>query len=227
MRSPLFLGLLLLAAVLASLAWLELSGTAPIAAVSGPDTPAGPAATTMPGAAADARRTDAMVAAILARPLFQPSRRPPSEPAGSAAAAPALPRLTGIIVTPNGHFAIFATAEADRSLVLAEGGRVGGFLVQSIAADRVVVVGGNGRRVLQPTFDQAPARPAAAGIPARLDAFPRRSPAPPAAAPSPRSTIPGLTGRPLGLPPQPNQAASSGLPAFPSVAAPANPDAAQ
>ncbi len=104
-------------------------------------------------------------ATILARPLFSPGRRPPAAAAAApGAAAPTLPRVAGIMVTPAGRRAIFAE-KGTKPLVLGEGGQVSGFTVQSIQAGQVTVRGPEGVRVLSPTFDPeapAPASPAGA-----------------------------------------------------------------
>jgi hypothetical protein len=128
---------------------------------------------------------------VLARPLFSPGRRPPTAAAAAAApgvAAPGLPRVAGVVVTPAGRRAIFAVKGA-KPLVLGEGGQVAGFTVQSIQAGQVTVRGPEGVRVLSPTFDPdapAPATPLGA------------------APPPPGLSIPGLPGfqlpaRPPGL----------------------------
>jgi hypothetical protein len=103
--------------------------------------------------------TDEWVAAILARPLFSPDRRPPSEAAVAAAGSQTsegLPRLTGVIVSPAGRSAIFAN-EGGRPLVVTEGGRVNAWMVRAIDIGTVQVSGPGGARDLHPSFESTPA----------------------------------------------------------------------
>jgi hypothetical protein len=90
---------------------------------------------------------------LLARPLFSPGRRPAAE---AASAGAELPRLAGIIITPAGRRAIFAAAGAGRPSVLAEGERIGGYVVRSIAPAQVVVSGPEGDRVIHPSLAKSP-----------------------------------------------------------------------
>jgi len=95
--------------------------------------------------------TQARVDAILARPLFQPNRRPPAS--GSVASGPAsLPRLSGVMVSGGGRSVIFAAGADGKPVVLAEGGRIGAYVVQSIGAGEAVVLGPEGPRTLRPSF---------------------------------------------------------------------------
>ena len=100
----------------------------------------------------------AALAAILARPLFAPDRRPA---AAGPAARETLPRLTGIIVDRQRRTAVFEAADGGRPLVLAEDGRIAGFVVRRIEPGEVMLDGPGGPRTLRPTFDPAPPRPAA------------------------------------------------------------------
>jgi hypothetical protein len=94
---------------------------------------------------------DATVAAILARPLFAPTRRPS---AAAASAAPGLPRLTGVIVTPLKRAVIFAAPDGNgRPTVVTEGERIAGFLVQSISAGEVTLAGPTGTHTLHVSYD--------------------------------------------------------------------------
>jgi hypothetical protein len=192
-------GLAVLALLLAATVSLEIAG------LSAPPSFGGSAlrvaGATSAGSAVPVPTTDrmpAMVAAILARPLFEPSRRPPTTAQASTdAATPTLPRLT-----------------------LVEGEKVGGYLIQSIGTDRVVVVSSDGSHVLHPTFDPKSAKPEP--VAASLQVLPAL------AAPSPppdnqgRIDLPGLHGRPLGLVSTPDDATQAAAVPFPSLAAPAD-----
>lgn len=121
----------------------------------------------VPGPAAPAGRPAELAASILARPLLSPGRRPP---AAARAATPAteLPRLTGIIISPDGSSAIFAGRP--RALVVPEGGRVGEYTVRQIAPGLVTLNGPVGLVALRPSFDAA--RPGRATVGQPLVAVP-------------------------------------------------------
>ncbi len=121
-------------------------------------------------------------AAILARPLFAPSRRPPAGPAAPGIALASLPRITGTMVTPAGRSVIFAVP-GGKPVVVGEGGHLGPYTIRRIAAGLVTVDGPGGTRTLGPAFDPNPHAPAATLTPAP----------------------PGFAGIP-GLPPQPRPA---------------------
>lgn len=100
------------------------------------------------------------IAAILARPLFNPDRRPAM--AARAEVSPEhredLPRLTGIIILPSGRQAIFAAnSEGARSIVATEGSQVGAWRVVAIRVEGVQVAGPDGERILRPSYANAPA----------------------------------------------------------------------
>lgn len=168
----------------------------PIPAAGLPSVPAGRLAPP------DSSQVARWAATILARPLFNPGRRPPTaaQAAAPGTVTPGLPRVAGIVVTPAGRRAIFAERGA-KPLVLGEGGQVAGFTVQSIQAGQVTVRGPEGVRVLSPTFD--PAAPAQAAPPAT-------------ASPPPGLSIPGLPG--FQLPPRP-----PGVGGIPGLGAPPPP----
>ena len=190
-------GLAALAIVLASVIWLELRAdfrnSAPMMlspAASLTVVPAGHA--TGPNPDQVARWT----ATSLARPLFAPGRRPPTQATAAAkpgTLAPDLPRIAGTMVTPAGRRAIFA-AKGDKPLVVGEGAQVGAFTVQSIKAGQVTLLGPEGVRVLSPTFDlEAPVPPTPVQVPQALQV-----PPPPGATPA-GIAVPGLPG--FQLPP--------------------------
>jgi hypothetical protein len=103
-------------------------------------------------------------AAVLARPLFNPDRRPLGQaPAASGGGDAGLPRLTGIMITPNGRSAIFAPAGGGKPAVVAEGGSLGPYVVQTISLGEVVLTGPDGSHSLNPTLDHM--NPAARSAP--------------------------------------------------------------
>lgn len=100
------------------------------------------------------------VATVLARPLFSPDRRPPSE--GSVAVGnhvpDHLPRLAGVMVGPFGRSAIFAI-DGSKPVALSEGGRVNAWTVRLIRAGEVEVDGPGGTRTVYPSFQSSPEAP--------------------------------------------------------------------
>jgi len=105
-----------------------------------------------PAAAAPGVQREAL-AAILARPLFSPGRRPAAGPTAAAAPPAALPRLTGTILHGSDRSVIFAPAGGGKPVVAHEGTEVGGYKVQAIQAGSVTVSGPDGVHVLRPAFD--------------------------------------------------------------------------
>lgn len=98
----------------------------------------------------------AQVAKVTGRPLFEPGRRP-SMDAPAAAAAPAVrsvPRVTGVLVSATDRSAIFDSPGAGGATVAREGGRVGEYTVQRIAAGQVTLMGPDGPLMLRPVFDK-------------------------------------------------------------------------
>jgi hypothetical protein len=95
--------------------------------------------------AAEAGRSQDWAAAILARPLFSPARRPFLDSARPARPAALPPRLAGVVVSPYGRRAIFAGTTADAKVVATgEGDRLGDYVVLDIAAEGVTVIGPDG-----------------------------------------------------------------------------------
>jgi hypothetical protein len=113
----------------------------------------------------------AEVARITGRPVFEPSRRPPMDGAVDAPApvVRTVLRVTGVIVSATDRSAIFASPGAAAATVAREGGRVGEYTVQTIAAGQVTLMGPDGPLLLRPVFDKnrplPPAPPAVAGLP--------------------------------------------------------------
>jgi hypothetical protein len=145
---------------------------------------------------------------------------PTTAQASTDAATPTLPRLAAIMVSPGRRAVIFQAPGGGKPLTLVEGEKVGGYLIQSIGTDRVVVVSSDGSHVLHPTFDPKSAKPEP--VAASLQVLPAL------AAPSPppdnqgRIDLPGLHGRPLGLVSTPDDATQAAAVPFPSLAAPAD-----
>lgn len=165
MVTPLLL--ILAAAVLGGTIALELGQRMPDSDVMVPATatrlpvPAAP----RPASAPDAGGAGGRAAAVLARPLFSPGRRPAAQAAaGPGPAAAALPRMTGVIVTPAGRRAIFTSGDG-KPVVVTEGGHIGAYDVQLIEAGRVTLSGPDGTRVVAPAFDPKPPAQAASAAP--------------------------------------------------------------
>lgn len=102
-------------------------------------------------AAEPPERQDVRLAAILARPLFSPDRRPAASGARSVSG---LPRLSGIVLSGSHKLAIFAGS--GKAIVAEEGARIGAYDVTAISDAGVTVVGPEGTTVLRPLFDPSP-----------------------------------------------------------------------
>ena len=109
---------------------------------------------------------------LLARPLFSQTRRPPNV-AGPVASAPSiaapLPRMTGILIDGPRRSAIFAApaTPGGKPVIVAEGGRIGPFTVQTIEPQQVIVIGPEGKRTVRTSFDptlQPPPMPQPVGL---------------------------------------------------------------
>lgn len=99
----------------------------------------------LPAPAARAAGTAEVLAAILARPLFTPGRRPPA----AAVRASGSPRLAGTIVGPGGvRVAILAWPGRDRPLALREGDSGAGLSVIAVSPGRVLAALARDRIVL-------------------------------------------------------------------------------
>jgi general secretion pathway protein N len=117
----------------------------------------------IPAAAADVG-TDAAVGqwadTILARPIFNPDRRPAAQADSSDAAEP-LPRLTAIIIVAGVSRAVFSALGA-KPILVGQGGAVGGYQLKEIKADSVSLLGPDGGITkLRPQF----LAPAATSVP--------------------------------------------------------------
>jgi len=94
------------------------------------------------------------VETVLARPLFSRPRRPPAALANLVAVALRLPRLTGVVVSPAGGFAIFGNVDGGKPIVVGKGGTVGEAIIETVAAGQVTLRGPAGVVVLHTSFDE-------------------------------------------------------------------------
>ncbi len=138
------------------------------------------------------------VDAILARPVFAASRRPPPRSSGSVAGPTALPRLTAVLVSGRGKTVIFSGGPNGKPVSLGEGGSIGAYVVQAIGVGQATIAGPDGVHVLRPMFDgttaSATAASPVAARPSILDLL--------------RQSTPSLGT--LGLPPPPGPAPAPG-----------------
>jgi hypothetical protein len=105
--------------------------------------------------------SEGWAATVLARPLFNQSRRPDAAPADPSAHANDSVRLAGVVTGPFGKRAIFSSKDT-KPVIAVEGSRIGDFVIRSIEPNHVVVEAENGLRTLKPSFTDAPATPPAA-----------------------------------------------------------------
>lgn len=102
----------------------------------------------------------ASFSAIVERPLFSPSRRPP--PGATTASGPLVAsryRLLGVVATGPKKRAFLA--DGARHVDIAEGDRLDGWTVKQIGADSVLLSSPEGEAVLQlkPAAAEPPAKP--------------------------------------------------------------------
>jgi len=150
--------LALIAAVASGVLFLEIRTSD----VAGPVAVVSRAATAVQAPAVSGDGGEAL-AAILARPLFNPARHALPGIANGAPSA-GLPRLSGIVIDASGRSAIFAAADQAKALVVREGGALGEWSVRSIDHEAVTLAGPTGIRVLHlgfATTGPEPSRPAA------------------------------------------------------------------
>jgi len=101
-------------------------------------------------------------AAVSERPLFSPSRRPPTAAATPAAASEiSALSLTGIIISGDERIALVASGEPATVSRLKEGQTLGGWTVRSIQQDRVVLERDATQQELKLTEKARPAPPGA------------------------------------------------------------------
>lgn len=116
--------------------------------------------------------------AIVERPLFSPTRRPPAAPA--LATQPAVrPRLDhlaliGVLISADGRVALLEQPRSPSILEAREGETVEGWTVESIAADSVMLRWQDSRHTL--TFEKETASPARRTPGARRPAVPGSTP---------------------------------------------------
>lgn len=91
----------------------------------------------------------------LARPLFDPRRRPSAAEATTIATSSPPPRLTAVLVSPQERLAIFAGVAGGQPLVVREGGAVGDHVVQSIRPGEAILLGPQGPHLLRPEFERS------------------------------------------------------------------------
>ena len=142
-------------------------------------------------------RVDDLLATILTRPLFSPTRQPAARPDQPAGRDLGDVRLTGIIIEAGHHLAIFAVPDA-KPMVRSEGEMINDWRLESIAPGEVVLSGPAGTTTLQPKIDASLAR--------RVVAPPRPTPSPPQVAAS---------GPPIAGPPKPRSAPAVQSPGTP------------
>lgn len=93
---------------------------------------------------------DAEAAAALARPLFNPRRRP--DIGGTQQAAERLPRLTGVLTALDERIALFEGPAGGKPQAVREGGTIAGHVVRSIRPGEAILAGPRGQHVLHPGF---------------------------------------------------------------------------
>ncbi|OYV32252.1 MAG: hypothetical protein B7Z80_27480 [Rhodospirillales bacterium 20-64-7] len=157
-----------------------------------------PPAPALPGASGAVETADVRgwLQTILARPLFNPNRRPA---AGAMDDGNDLPRLSAILIGHGKASAIFAVP-GQQPLVVQPGGLVAGSTVQRIDADTVVLLTAAGPLVLHPQFAKnaaaaAPAGSTASGGPLGKTAASKN---PPAVLISPKTGQPETSSRTAG-----------------------------
>lgn len=110
------------------------------------------------------------------RPLFSPSRQPPVETT-EIPGPKAVPnsdikaRLSGIIITPEGRFALLQKPAETEAIRVSEGQNFEGWVVKSIHADRIVLNRGDSTQVVMIEDEIRKAPPATRRKPRR----PRRN----------------------------------------------------
>ena len=151
---------------------------------------------------------DDLLATVLARPLFSPTRRPEAGPGNAQATDLADKRLAGIVIDPERRLAIFAV-NGGKPLTLTVGETVDGWRIEQISATEVSLSGVGGTRTLQPKTDpnlvRQPMAPQPAGTPLPLQQPPVAIAPGARFAPPVFANRPGRAGMPVGAPGGPQQ----------------------
>lgn len=100
-------------------------------------------------------------AAVVERPLFDPTRRPPPAATAQVREAPVPPptqfALEGVVLAPGKRSAIFRNITTSKMLHVGEGARLGEWVVETLETDRAVLRHGDGAHELALRhFDTAP-----------------------------------------------------------------------
>ena len=122
-------------------------------AVPGASTKPSPPSEPRNAALAEAPPVAAWTEAMLARPLFNPDRRP--VPATMRAGKSTLPRLAGTIRADRGALAIFQPA-GGKPIVVGRGGVVADWTVSDIADGEVVLLRGDSTTTLRTSYANLP-----------------------------------------------------------------------
>ena len=126
------------------------------------------------GTTGPAPDTEAMVTAILGRPLFTPGRHPPSEEfLAPTAETPKEAlwqlrgRLAGVTIRPGVREALFIR-EGQKPIAVNVGGEIDGWRISAIESDRVTLSSASGSQTIKPTNDpeavHQPVHPIGIGI---------------------------------------------------------------
>ena len=146
-------------------------------------------------------RIDELLAMVLARPLFNSTRRPPQSAGNDSVVSSDLAdtRLTGIVTEPGHHVAIFAVNGA-KPLRLTEGEAVSGWRIESITPREVSLSGPGGTKTLEPKLDPNLVQPSAPTPPPNPAARVPPQPAPVANVPPRPGVPPGVRPPPVRPP---------------------------
>ncbi len=150
--------------LLAGILWLELRASG--ASYDAASQAAVPTSVPSPPLA-DAPPVAALTAAVLARPLFSPDRKPPHAAHAVHAGASTLPRLTGTIRTDSGVLAIFQPADG-KPIVLGRGGAIAEWTISDVADGEVVLRRGESTSTLRLSYANAPVSPVQLAAPPPL-----------------------------------------------------------
>lgn len=132
-------------------------------------------------------------AEIMERPVFIDARRPEEDEAAAPPAPPASDQplnLIGVVLLPNNAAALLRPEEPNAKVLrVPRGGMVGGWLLETVQAGKVVLRKGNEVRELALIRPVTPPRPVARIAPQRAGALPAPPPSapPPSVSPTPES----------------------------------------